>query len=86
VRSDTTLEQLAREINPVVRGWINYFGRFHPSALLFSLNRINVATSRAKCACVLVASPSLFEVDCRSPAQMKLVSALHRYLELARAL
>ena len=41
VRSDTTLEQLAREINPVVRGWINYFGRFHPSALLFSLNRIN---------------------------------------------
>ena len=41
MRSDTTLEQLAREINPVVRGWINCFGRFHPSALLFSLNRIN---------------------------------------------
>ncbi|MEU2431964.1 group II intron reverse transcriptase/maturase [Streptomyces sp. NPDC007861] len=41
LRSDTTLEQLAREINPVVRGWINYFGRFHPSALLSTLNRIN---------------------------------------------
>ncbi|MEV6057802.1 group II intron reverse transcriptase/maturase [Streptomyces sp. NPDC052107] len=41
VRSETTLEQLAREINPVVRGWINYFGRFHPSALFSSLNRIN---------------------------------------------
>jgi len=41
VRSDTTLEELAREINPVVRGWINYFGRFHPSALLSTLNRIN---------------------------------------------
>ncbi|MGW0885366.1 group II intron reverse transcriptase/maturase [Streptomyces sp. NPDC002671] len=41
LRSETTLEQLAREINPVVRGWINYFGRFHPSALYPSLNRIN---------------------------------------------
>ncbi|MFF2470435.1 group II intron reverse transcriptase/maturase [Streptomyces mirabilis] len=41
LRSDTTLEQLAREINPVVRGWINYFGRFHPTALRSSLNRIN---------------------------------------------
>jgi group II intron reverse transcriptase/maturase len=41
LRSETTLEELAREINPVVRGWINYFGRFHPSALLSSLNRIN---------------------------------------------
>jgi RNA-directed DNA polymerase len=41
VRSDTTLEELAREINPVVRGWINYFGQFHPSALLSTLNRIN---------------------------------------------
>lgn len=41
LRSDTTLEQLAREINPVVRGWINYFGRFHPSALNSTLNRIN---------------------------------------------
>ncbi|WP_338674666.1 group II intron reverse transcriptase/maturase [Streptomyces sp. SCSIO 30461] len=38
LRSDTTLEQLAREINPVVRGWINYFGRFHPTALRSSLN------------------------------------------------
>ncbi|MFC9432072.1 group II intron reverse transcriptase/maturase [Streptomyces sp. NPDC056987] len=41
LRSDTTLEELAREINPVVRGWINYFGRFHPSVLLSTLNRIN---------------------------------------------
>jgi RNA-directed DNA polymerase len=41
LRSETTLEQLAREINPVVRGWINYFGRFHPSALNSTLNRIN---------------------------------------------
>ena len=41
LRSGSTLEQLARAINPVVRGWINYYGRFRPSALYYSLNRIN---------------------------------------------
>src|SRR5436190_17045776 len=41
LRSGMTLEQLAREINPVVRGWITYYGRFYPSALVSSLNRIN---------------------------------------------
>ncbi len=24
-----------------VRGWISYYGRFYPSALVYSLNRIN---------------------------------------------
>jgi group II intron reverse transcriptase/maturase len=41
LRSGATLEQLAREINPVVRGWLNYYGRFFPSSLVASLNRIN---------------------------------------------
>jgi uncharacterized protein len=52
---------------------------------LYSLNRLNVATSRAKCAAVLVSSPRLFEPDCRTPRQMKLVNALCRYRELARS-
>ena len=30
---------------------------------LYSLNRLNVATSRARCACILVANPQLFEPD-----------------------
>jgi hypothetical protein len=30
---------------------------------LYSLNRLNVATSRAKCVCILVASPTVFEVQ-----------------------
>jgi hypothetical protein len=30
-RSGMTLEQLARDINPVVRGWMNYYGRFYRS-------------------------------------------------------
>ena len=40
-RTGSTLRDLAREINPVVRGWINYYGRFYPSALYDSLNGIN---------------------------------------------
>jgi uncharacterized protein len=51
---------------------------------LYSLNRLNVATSRARCACILVASPRLFEPECKSPRQMQLANALCRYLEVAR--
>ena len=53
---------------------------------LYSLNRLNVATSRAKCICVLVASPTVFEADCRTPAQMRLANAYCRYLELSHPL
>ena len=51
---------------------------------LYSLNRLNVATSRAKCVCILVASPSVFEVQCRTPRQMQLANAFARYLELSQ--
>lgn len=51
---------------------------------LYSLNRLNVATSRAQCAAVVVASPRLFEPDCKSPRQMQLASALCRFREMAR--
>ena len=50
---------------------------------LYSLNRLNVATSRARCLAILVASPRLYEAECRSPAQMKLANALCRYREMA---
>ncbi len=50
---------------------------------LYSLNRFNVATSRARCLCILVANPRLFEPDCQTPAQMQLVNALCRYRELS---
>jgi superfamily I DNA and/or RNA helicase len=53
---------------------------------LYSLNRLNVATSRALCAAVVVASPRLFEPDCKSPRQMQLANALCRYRELATPL
>ncbi|HEY7306559.1 MAG TPA: TM0106 family RecB-like putative nuclease [Bryobacteraceae bacterium] len=51
---------------------------------LYSLNRLNVATSRAQAMVIVVASPRLFEAECRTPRQMQLANALCRYLELAR--
>jgi superfamily I DNA and/or RNA helicase len=55
----------------------------HGLEFLYSLNRLNVATSRAQCAVFLVASPRLFVPDCSTPRQMKLANALCRYRELA---
>jgi RNA-directed DNA polymerase len=41
-RSDRTLEEFAAIVNPIVRGWLNYYGRFFRSALRPVLRRINV--------------------------------------------
>jgi superfamily I DNA and/or RNA helicase len=53
---------------------------------LYSLNRLNVATSRAKALSILVCSPALFEPECRTPEQMRMANAFCRYLELATQL
>jgi len=50
---------------------------------LYSLNRLNVATSRAMSNVILVASPKLLEPECRNPRQIQLANALCRYLEMA---
>lgn len=50
---------------------------------LYSLNRLNVATSRAKCASIVVCSPHLFDPECQTPRQMRLANALARFRELA---
>lgn len=49
---------------------------------LYSANRLNVAASRAKCMAILVASPQVFEADCRTPRQIQLANAFCRYIEL----
>jgi uncharacterized protein len=51
---------------------------------LFNRNRLNVAISRAKCLAVLVASPALLDVRCKTVEQMRLVNALCRFVEVAR--
>lgn len=51
---------------------------------LYSGNRLNVATSRAKCVAIIVANERLFEPECRTPRQMKLANGLCRFTELAK--
>jgi uncharacterized protein len=51
---------------------------------LYSMNRLNVATSRAQCVTVIVANPSLFRVQCKTPRQIELANSFARYLELAK--
>ena len=50
---------------------------------LYSLNRLNVATSRAQCLAVVVASPALIRVRCHTPRQMRLANALACLVEVA---
>lgn len=51
---------------------------------LYNLNRFNVATSRARCACIVVGSPSLFSPECHTPRQMELANVLCRYAEMSQ--
>lgn len=41
-RTDWSLEYLAQQINPVLRGWIAYYGRYRRSALKPALAHLNV--------------------------------------------
>jgi hypothetical protein len=43
---------------------------------LYSLNRLNVATSRAQAMVIVVGNPRLIEPECRSARQMRLANAL----------
>jgi uncharacterized protein len=46
---------------------------------LYDLHRLNVAVSRAKAQSVVVGSPELLHVQCRTPVQLRLASALCSY-------
>jgi len=50
---------------------------------LFSLNRLNVAISRAQGMAILVCSPALLDLIARTAEQMRLANALCRFIEMA---
>ena len=50
-RDDLSLEELMRWLQPVVRGWVNYYGRFYPSALpraLYTVDELLVRWAQRK--------------------------------------
>lgn len=51
---------------------------------LYNPNRFNVATSRARCACIVVGSPRLFWAECRTPRQMQIANVLCRFAEMSK--
>jgi uncharacterized protein len=52
-------------------------------AFLYSRNRLNVATSRARCVTAVVATPALLTVAARTPEQMRLANALCQFALIA---
>ena len=43
LKPDKSIEDLSRMFNPVLHGWINYYGRFYESALYPVLRHMNRA-------------------------------------------
>ncbi len=43
LKPDKSLEDISRMFNPVIRGWINYYGRFYKSGLYPVLRHLNCA-------------------------------------------
>ena len=40
-QTQVSVEEIARQINPLLRGWIEYYGRYSPSALMPLLRYVN---------------------------------------------
>jgi RNA-directed DNA polymerase len=45
-RVNLTLDDLARWLNPIVRGWMTYYGRFYRSEMAPLLQRVNTYLRR----------------------------------------
>jgi hypothetical protein len=40
-QTQLSLQAIARQLNPLLRGWIEYYGRYAPSALYLLLRHVN---------------------------------------------
>lgn len=74
-----------QEAQVVIMSMTTSNGDYVPRDLefLFSKNRLNVAISRAKSLAILVASPDLMSIHCKTPEQMALVNTLCWAVEYA---
>lgn len=39
-KTGSAIEMIAKVLNPLIRGWINYFGKYNPSAMKYTLDVI----------------------------------------------
>ena len=46
LRSDKTLEDIARMFNPIIQGWINYYGHYYRSKVGYALRSLNCKLAR----------------------------------------
>lgn len=46
LRSDKTIEDLSNLVNPMLRGWMNYYGKFYKSALSQFFEHVNMRLER----------------------------------------
>ena len=45
-RTDMSLEGIANTFNPILNGWINYYGKYHPSGLYSVYAHFNMTLIR----------------------------------------
>lgn len=45
-KTGTTIQEIAQKINPVLRGWINYYGKFYKTKLRDFMHLVNVKIAR----------------------------------------
>ena len=46
MRTELSIEQLAQWLNPIINGWIGYYGRYYRSALYAMCRHVNKALVR----------------------------------------
>ncbi len=85
VRVGTVDKFQGQEAPVVIVSFASSSGEDAPRGIGFAFDRhrVNVATSRGQCRVVLVLAPRLLEADCKTVADMRLVNAVCRFVELS---